>query len=354
MQLPIKSSQIIIILGVFVVIGAIAFSFFQVFRATPPKNPEEPGILREPKTIGVILFRQQEEVVNGLKEGLKELGYSNITYKEIMMPVGDRMAEEASEHTKELLAEGVDLVYTGLEFQALSAITTMKEMGNDTPIVFMAQFHDPIAYGLAKSFRSSENNATGVSLNIIQVVQKELEFLKKIKPSVKKIGVFSDGFMVPPLSEEFYPELRRQAAKFGYEIVAYTTKVPPPEAEAAFHATAAAIKPGDIDAIYHLAGHYFSPQEAAESELASRLKIPMIAPLEDLPNGGHFGYSGDYTSAGKQTAKMVDKIFRGAKPRDIPLEYVEKLPLVIYLTRARLAGVEFPESILEIADTIVK
>ena len=341
------------LIGALVIVAVLGFFFFKVLRATPSAAPGLSKVLSEPKTIGIIYFRQQADAVEGLKEGLKDLGFSNITYKEFAMPVSDDMDKVAAGYAKTLVEWKVDLIYTALEFQGLPAITTTKEMGSDTPVVFLSQFHDPVGYGLATSFRSSGNNATGIALNIVEVVQKQLEFLKKIRPSVKKIGVFADGFMVPPLSEEFYPEFKRQATKFGYEVVVYTTQVPPPEAEKAWRATAAKIKPGDIDALYHIAGHYFDAQEAAESELAERLQIPMVAPIEDLPNGGHFGYSGGFTGAGKQSARMVDKILRGTKPEDIPLEYNEQVSLVLYPVRARLAGVTFPESILSIATTIV-
>ena len=354
MQLPIKTSYLLIIVGVLVVVAAITMGFSSIFQGTPPKIPEQPSVLREPKTIGLIFFRQQAEVVAGFKEGMKELGYSNITYKEFPMLIGDKTPQESAEYTKTLIKEKADLILTALEFQALPAIEATKEMGNSTPIVFMAQFHDPVSFGLAKSFRSSGNNATGVSLNFIDLIQKHMEFIRKINPNIKKLGMFTDGFMVPALSTELYPEFRRQAAKFGYEVVTYTTKVPPPEAEKAWYDTAAKIKSGDIDAIYHLAGHYFTLQEEAETKLAARLKIPLIVPLEDLVTGGHFGYSGDYTSAGKQSARMADKILRGAKPSDIPLEYMEKISLHVNLSRLQQAGVEFPESILKLADKIVK
>lgn len=348
----IKSSHVLIIVGAIVVIAAIVLSFTKVFQATPPAAPELSKVLSEPKTVGIIAFRQQAEAVEGFKNEIKRLGYTNITYKEVIV-LPQNMMQESADATKKLVGEKVDVIYTVLEFMALAAVQTTKEIGDTTPIVFMAEFHDPVNYGLVKSFRSSENNATGLSISIVETVQKQLEFLRKIRPNSKKIGVFADGYMVPPCSDEFYPELQRQASKFGYEIVAYTTKVPPPEVEAVWHATAAKIKPGDIDAIYHFACHFFDPQEAAESELAARLHIPMIAPLEDLPNGGHFGYSADYVSVGEQSARMVSKILRGGKPSDIPIENAEKLSLIIYLARARLAGVEFPESVLSLAGKVV-
>lgn len=353
-----RGSQVLMLLGAVIAIAIAGFFFTKIFQALPSETPELSSALSEPKTIGIIYFRQQTEAVQGFKEELKDLGYSNIAFREFVLLANDEMIQQAIDATKTLVDEKVDLIYANLEFQGLAAIQTTKEMGSTIPIIFLSQFHGPISYGLAQSFRSSKNNATGVALNIVEVVQKQLEFLKKIRPNAKKIGVFTDGFMVPPLSEEFYPEFRRQAAKLGFEVITYTTNAPPPEAEKAWRDVAAAIKPGDIDALYHIAGHYFDSheksgtQEAAESALAARLKVPMIAPLEDLANGGHFGYSGDFMGAGRQTAKMADKIFRGTKPSDIPLEYNEKISLVVYPARARLAGVEFPESLLSIA-TIV-
>src|SRR3989338_5703463 len=100
MQLPIKNSHIIIILGVLVIIGAIAFSFFQVFQATPPKSPEQSAVLREPKTIGLMFFPQQAKAIIQFKEGLKELGYTNITFKEVEKAPSAKTMEEAAEQTK--------------------------------------------------------------------------------------------------------------------------------------------------------------------------------------------------------------------------------------------------------------
>ena len=348
----VKSSQVLVVIAVLAIIVFVALSFVKVFQATPPKTPELSRAFSEPKTIGVLFVRQSVLAVEGMKKGLEKLGYTNITFKEVLLD-SQATAEDVKELTKGLVDEKVDLIYATGELRALGAIDATKEMGNDTPIAYLSTFHDPVAYGLAKSFVSSKNNATGVSKDIARELERQLEFLRKIRPDSKKIGVFGKGFAVPTIGGVFLFELKQRASRFGYEVVEYTTDASPPKAEAAFHAVAAAIKPGDIDALYHIAGHYFDIQETAESALAARLKVPMVAPIEDLPNGGHFGYSGNFLDSGKQAAKMVDKIFRGTKPGDIPLEYNEKMSLVVYPMRARLAGVEFPGSVLEIADQVV-
>ena len=349
---PIKGSQVLMFVGALVIVAAIGLSFIKVFQATPPAAPELSRVLSEPKTIGVLTVSQYGDVVVGLKEGLKELGYTNVTFKEVLFET-KATEQDVANLAKELIAEKVDLLYVPGEFWALWIINATKTIGNSTPIVHFSNFHDPVAYGLAKSFLSSGNNATGVSMNIAEVIQKQLEFLRKLRPDSKKIGVFGKGFGIPFIVGEWLNALKQQAPRLDYEVVEYTTDVSPPNVESAFHDLIAKFKRGDVDALYHIGGHYYGDQQTAETELAERLQIPMIVPLEDLPTGGHFGYSADFLSSGKQTAKMVDKIFRGAKPSNIPLEHAEKIFLVVYPTRARQAGVEFPEFILSIATQIV-
>lgn len=350
MTLSPKTIKVVIIATIVTLAGIIGFNLFQVFEGTPSKGPTPPVVLKEPKKIGVLHFRQQNEAVSGLKEGLKELGYENVTYEEIENFPVPTMEVDIEQAAKKLIEKKVDLIWGGLEFQAKGALQATKEMKSDIPVLFLSSFHDPVKYGLVKSFKSSGNNATGISINLVEVLQKQLEFLREINPNIKRIGVFTDGFMLPNVSDENLVELKLQAVRLGYAIVEYKTSVPPPEAEKAWYQIVEKIQPGEIDAIIHLPGHFFSTQEAAESKLANRLGIPMIAPLEDLPAGGHFGYSGDMMDTGKQSARLVDKIFRGENPSNIPLEFTRKNILVIYLERAQKAGIKFPDSMISIAN----
>src|SRR3989338_2811506 len=141
MQLPIKTSQLVVLVAVLVVAGIITVNLTGVFKGTPPKIPEQPSVLREPKTIGLIFFPQQAKAIIQFKEGLKELGYTNITLKEVEKAPSAKTMEEAAEQTKLFVREGVDLIYAGLEQQALAAINGTKEIGSNTPIVYTAAFH---------------------------------------------------------------------------------------------------------------------------------------------------------------------------------------------------------------------
>ncbi len=351
-----KTAKPVVILAGIAAIALVGFSLFQVFKNVPLFAPAAPSVSvkTSPKLIGLLYQRQQVEAIAGVKQGLKDLGYTNVTYDEALVTPGPTQQADQEAAVKRFENEKVDLIFAGLEIQAITAIQVTKDTNSNIPIVFLSNFHDPVQYGLINSYTSSGNNSTGIALNLVEVIQKQLEFLKEVNPNIKKIGTFGQGFLVPAVGAEFYADLKVQAPRFGFQVVEYKTTAAPPDAEKAFNAVAAQIKPGDIDAIYHIAGHYYDTQEIGESTLANRLRVPMVAPLEDLPNGGHFGYSADFTAAGKQATIMMDKIFYGAKPADIPVESPKENILRIYLLRAQKAGITFPASMLSIADIVNK
>ncbi|QQG45901.1 MAG: ABC transporter substrate-binding protein [Candidatus Niyogibacteria bacterium] len=342
-----KKTIILLIVILAVVVG---FGFFRIFRDIRISGPAESAVLKEPKTIGSILIRQQLQTVEGVKRGLKDLGYKRISYKEELFTLGPTAQADAQAAVRKMIAEGVDLLFIPSEITAKDIRLVMQELKSDIPVVFLAQFHDPVSYGIVQSFQSSGNNLTGIASQLTDVIGKQLEFIKKINPAGKKIGVFSDGFMIPNVGEEMYAQLKALAPKLGFQLVEYKTTTAPPGAESAWRKIASGIKAGDIDAIYHIPGHFFDAQETSEAELANRLGVPHVAPIEDLPTGGHFAYSSDYFTAGKQMARLVDKIFKGEKPTDIPIEFTQKNSLILHIGRADKDGLTFPESMLSIAD----
>lgn len=326
------------------VVGASAYWFFFREIAAPARQV----------VIGIPYFPQQLDAVTGFKEGMARLGYvegTDVRYVMAKTVVNPNMFEEIEANIRRMIVEEkVDVILGTLEHSAKIALDMTKEMGRqDIPIVFLTRFHDPIEYGLASSFKSSGNNATGVAVNLADIIERTLAFFKEINPGFKRLGIFTDGFMAPGIGDAYLEELERQTPEFGIQIVEYTTGVPPPEAEAEFHRIADTVKNGDIDGLFHIAGHFYPTQEIAESELATRLGIPMAAPFEDLPNGGTFSYSDEFSFSGAQAAAMVDKVLKGMKPSDIPIEFGGKSVLTLILGRARDAGVEFTDSMLFIA-----
>lgn len=312
-------------------------------------------LAKKPKTIGALYFRQHLDAYEGLKEGMKKLGYTDkdVVYDEVLVVPGPNLNEDLKNGARKLIANKVDVLFVSMEHQAKIALEVTKEMQSDLPIVFMTRFHDPLAFGLIDSFKSSGNNSTGVATNLIEIVQKTMSFFKDINPKASRIGVFGEGFMVPGFGDVYLAEFKKQGPRFGLSIVEYKTQNPPITAKENWHEVADKIKPGDIDGLVHIAGHFYDPQETFEMELAKRLRIPMAAPSEDLPTGGSFAFSDNFAVSAEQVAVMIDKIFKGTKPSEIPIEFGSKSILILYTKVAREAGFTFPDSMLSIAEVII-
>lgn len=307
-----------------------------------------------PKVIGVIYQRQHQTAYDGMKEGMKKIGYTDkdIVYNEILITSGPTFSKDVENGVKKLIADNIDLLFVTSEQIDKMALEFTKN--TNIPIVFMTRFHEPLSYGLIDSYRSSGNNSTGISTNLAETVQKNLFFFKEINPEIKKIGVFGGGFMLPDGGDAVLAELKKQGPKFGISIVEYQTKNSPDTTSKNWHEVADKINPGEIDGLYHLAHHFYGKQEVDESKLATRLQIPHSVPSSDIPTGGSFAFADDFHESAGQAAVMIDKILKGEKPSNIPIEFGSKSILTLQLKKASEAGFTFPNSMIFIADVKIK
>lgn len=341
------------IISILVAVVAIALGVF-VYQSRAAATKVAGSSTSAPKKIGSANFRQGQSSVEGLKKGLSDLGYNNVAYVEQEIVIGPTMGDDMhTAFTQMIQQDHVDLIFADHEQQAQAALAVTAELGSQTPVVYLARFHDPVEMKLAASYKSSGNNATGVAQNLVDTVAHNLQFVKEISPNTKKIGIFGKGFVIPDVGGRYFDEFKKQAEAQGYKVVEYATDAAPPDAQKEFDKVAASIKPGDIDALFHVPGHFYEAQESAEYALAKKLKIPHSVPVEDMPGGGDFSYSADFRAAGTQAAAIVAKIFQGVKPSDIPVEYGEKSILILNQYRANESGIKFPDSMLYLSDQII-
>lgn len=308
----------------------------------------------KPKVVGVIYQRQHQSAYDGMKEEMKKMGYTekkDVVYNEMQVNPGPTFYKDVENAAKKHIADNVDLLFVTSE--QIDKIALELTKGTNIPVVFMTRFHDPLEFGLIASYKSSGNNSTGIATNLAETVQKNLFFFKEIDSKIKKIGVFTEGFMLPGGSEAVLAELKKQAPRFDITIVEYQSKNPPDATSKNWHELADKIKPGEIDGLYHLASHFYDKQEVDETELAGRLQIPHSVPSSDIPTGGSFSFADDFHESGGQAAVIIDKIFKGAKPADIPIEFGSKNILILQTKRASEAGFTFPNSMISIAETII-
>lgn len=308
-----------------------------------------------PKRVGVVQqWKVLDRLYTGFQKGMADAGY--VEGKDVVYDYQSWEQNPANiEGIVRRHTEGnVDLIYVAgaNPGPVLSALKLTQEADMAIPIVFAFQDR-PDETGVASSFKSSGNNATGIAANFAELVPKQLEFLRRLSPYIKKIGIFSDGFYVSAgPGKLIITTLKEHASRFGFTIVEYTSDAKPgSELSRDFNRIAAAIKKGDIDALMHVAAHFLTDQQLREVDIAKRLNIPTFMPiLEEVEEGGLFSYSADLFAVGEQAAGIADKIFKGTKPADIPIEFPNKNILSFNLKTAREAGITIPESLLVISE----
>ncbi|HEY4517272.1 MAG TPA: ABC transporter substrate-binding protein [Candidatus Paceibacterota bacterium] len=318
-----------------------------------------PTGVKKPVTIGIVQYvASLDQVYEGFKQGMKDLGYtegSDIFY-EYQNANGD--VAKAKEIAAGYLAKNVDLIYTMSTSATKAAYDATVEANNQTPIVY-GQSNVSIEIGTIKSYQSSGNNVTGVENVNADYIEKELDFLKRINPNAKKIGVFA---LVPPfqqlVTKDSVATIDRLAPQFNLTVVHYDVKVPPgPASVSAIQKLVDDIKPGDIDAIIHLSdpATNFKDTPTIFIKAQQRLKIPFMAiVLPHVQQGALLSYGSNFLEQGKQSAAIVDKVLKGKKPTNIPIEFSKKALIAVNLKTASELGLTIPDSILSIADIKVE
>ena len=294
--------------------------------------------------IGALLAEEQfVPAVEGFKKKMTELGYvegKNIEYHVYNAQL-DR--EKLQQFAKKLIQEKPDLIVTSSTTATLPLVKLTQ--GSDLPVVFLSS-GNPLE--LVKSYASSGNNLTGISAATLELTAKRLELLKELVPKVKRVVSLNNP--KGPNYRDYLAAIQEAAKKAGFTIRganganreeltkalgSVTRKV----------ADAILLQPdvimsGNIDMIV---------------EHATREKLPLIPTLiSNLRRGGLATYAPDYLGLGEQGAMLAHKIFRGAKPADLPIEQPLKLNLVINLKTAKAIGLKIPKQILLRADEVIE
>ena len=354
-----KFSRTQLLTGIIALIVLTGVFAWYINQSSP--KPSEPFVVVLP----MMDIPPTRDVTKGFIDKMEELGYKegvDVIYKrnDYMAP-GPVGFEQLRIIYRSYVVESVDLFFTTDFADTNAALEVTKAVGKLIPVV-TSDIVDPVELGLAKSWRSSGNNLTGVAEKRNDVVEKALDLFTTIVPGIKTIGVGAKGLKVPSEpSASYYKVLLEQAEKMGIEIVEYTTDVPPgpghrEEVARIFNN----IKQGEIDAWVHIPGHFFANQQALEHQMALRIKIPHMLPAIELnddtgENVGFFTYGADFYKKGQQAAVIADKILRGGvNPSEIPLELPLEYSIVVNLKTAEAIGITIPSEILEIADVIIR
>jgi putative ABC transport system substrate-binding protein len=280
--------------------------------------------------------------VEALRAGLRDLGY--IEGKSIVIEF--RWAERVDqlpEFAAELVRMNVDAIFA----MSSTEVEAVRQVTKIIPVVF-ATHADPVGVGHVVSLARPGGNITGLTILLSDLVGKELEILKEAVPQVTRIGV-----LFSPTAPSHRPAL--QAVETASQRLGVQLQLVPLRNTEEFDEAFATMARDRVGACLVVAAPLFISHRARVAQLALKHRLPgMFGTKESVEAGGLMSYSADLDDMVRRAASYIDKILKGAKPTDLPVEQASKYQLVINLKTAKALGLTVPPSLLARADEVIE
>jgi putative tryptophan/tyrosine transport system substrate-binding protein len=281
--------------------------------------------------------------IEAFRQGLSKLGY--VEGKNIIIEW--RSAEGKSDRAPALAAElvrlNVDVIVTGGPMDTRAA----KEATSRIPII-MTWDQDPVGSGFVASLARPGGNVTGLSILAPEISGKQLELLKEIVPRLSRVAFL--GNSAEPGNAQALRETETAARAFGVQLH-YLDVLAPKDIEIAFRAASNE----RAHALLVLQSPVTGSHRKQLADLAVKSRLPTIYPRADfVEDGGLMSYGTSFVDLSRRAAIYVDKILKGAKPADLPVEQPMKFEFIINLKAAKQIGLTIPPNVLARADKVIK
>ena len=281
--------------------------------------------------------------IEAFRQGLRQLGY--LEGKNIVIEV--RHAEGKLDRLPSLAAELVRLKVDIIVSGGPATTRPAKEATSTIPIV-MTQDNDPVATGVVTSLAQPGGNITGLSTLAPEISGKRLELLKEIIPKLSRVAVFGASTVLGQVQMLRELELAAGALKVK---VQYLDVLEAKDLEPAFTAA----RKGKAQAVLVLSSPALNSQRAEIVGLATQSRLPAIySQTEYMDAGGLMYYGTNTPDLFRRAAIYVDKILKGAKPADLPVEQPKKFEFIVNLKAAKQIGLTIPPNVLVRADRVIK
>jgi putative tryptophan/tyrosine transport system substrate-binding protein len=288
--------------------------------------------LRPPTPLGIAGFVQR----------MRELGWKDGDNVEIIYRATEGVKERFGEIAAEFVKLKVDVIVTS----GSEGVVAAKQATSAIPIIFAAT-SDPVAIGLVESLAHPGGNITGLSAESTETADKSVELLHELDPGLRRLAILTNADSPGMMAETGKVQAAARAA--GLEVMTLAVRRAE-EITVAFDGLK-----DKADAIYCLPGPLTGTNRVRIVTLALAAKLPAIyGTRNDVDAGGLMSYGPDIPALFRRTADIVDKILRGAKPADIPVEQPTKFLLFVNLTTAKALGLVIPQSILLRADEVIE
>jgi len=281
--------------------------------------------------------------LDALTQGLRQLGYEDGRNISIEWRFSGATAERLRDLAEELVRLNVDVIVAINTPAAVAA----KRATTTTPIV-IARVSDPVRTGLVASFARPGGNITGLTAFSDELSGKRLAMIREIIPTVSRLSVlWSNDNTGIELSVR---EMERASTKFGIDIRLHGVKT-----AADFSAAFESITRERAGALFVFDDVLMTTHKTQILDRAARLRLPVISQYAELTDaGGLMAYGPNIPDLYRQAASYVDRILKGARPADLPVEQPTKLDLVINLKTAKALGLTIPPSVLLRVDRMIE
>ena len=320
------------ILNFLLVIGALVVHTAVANAQQPPKVPR----------IGFLSAALVEPFREAFRQGLREQGYVDGQNIAIEWRHSEGKVEGLPALATELVRLKVDVIVTG----GTPALLAAKDATGTIPIVLC--IGDPVREGFVASLGRPGGNITGLASISTDLAGKRLELLKETVSGLTRAGVLWDAADQGSAAE--FKETEAAAQVLGVQVQSLAVRSPK-DFETAFKAATG----GRAQGLIVLQGALIRPHGTRIVGLAMKSRLPtMFADGRHVESGGLMSYAPNYADLFRRAAILVDKILKGAKPADLPVEQPTKFELVINLKTAKSLGLKVPQSILVRADTVIE
>ncbi|MBI2088981.1 MAG: ABC transporter substrate-binding protein [Deltaproteobacteria bacterium] len=304
--------------------------------------PAEAQQSKKVPRIGFLSAALVEPFREAFRQGLRELGYVEGQDIVIEWRHAEGRVERLPILATELIRLKVDVIVTG----GTPALLAAKDATTTIPIVLC--IGDPVREGFVASLARPGGNITGLTAISMDLAGKRLELLKETVPRLTRAGVLWDAADQGAAAN--FKETEALARALGVQVQSLEVRIPK-DFESAFKAATG----GRVQGLIVLPGPLITPHRTRIVELATKSRLPtMFADGRHVESGGLMSYAPNYSDLFRRATIYVDKILKGAKPADLPVEQPTKFELVINLKTAKALRVKIPAQLLMEADKVIE
>lgn len=298
---------------------------------------DQPTIAR----IGILVpLSKNSPTEEGLRNGLRELGY--VEGKNMIIEWRRSAGGEDRSLAAELARTGPDVIVVASTAAARGALEASKS----TPVVFLSG--DPVGSGLVASLAKPGGNATGVSGVLTELTPKQLELLRAIAPRARHVACLMNASN--PSSRQQFEAAKNAAPALGLQIMAFDVRNDG-DLDAALHR----LSRSGADSVLVTGDILFRANRSKIAQAVRKARLPGAFPYREYHDeGALMSYGPDLKEAGRKMAGYVDRILKGARPADLPIEQIAKYELVIDLRIAQELGLKVPQDVLLRADEVMR